>query len=351
MSTSSSINLALTPGLLRWLETDPSWSERSWHWRAVQRWRAYWGGVNARQSELLNDSPGTQSTLADPTFIVGPWRSGTTVLHELLAAATGAVTPQTWQCMNAPAFRLSRSPSTAMSVARPMDGLTISAESPQEDEFAMLSLGIASAYRAFLMPHRVSELAHTLDQSYWLENSDWMPRWEQFLRGVVQSSPGRQPLLLKSPNHTFRLQALLKRFPSARFIWTARDPVNVFHSNRKMWRSMFAAHGISAERPADLDDFLTLALDRAAETLDWLSTNLAAEQWAICTQASLRSTPDVTIAQICEQLSLPMVASASRFRQALDSTARGRVDQYIEALPARAHRAADRLKQAQSLAG
>ena len=108
------ITLALTPPLLAWLRQDPSWSSLPWAWRAAQRWRAAWSGLNARQSEALANPA---IPLQDPVFIVGPWRSGTTVMHELLTAATGCATPLTWQCMNAPAFRLASRPPNHVAIA------------------------------------------------------------------------------------------------------------------------------------------------------------------------------------------------------------------------------------------
>ena len=112
-------------------------------------------------------------------------------MHELLTAATGWPTPLTWQCMNATAFQLLPAPPAQSGVARPMDGLEISPLSPQEDEFALLSLGVDSAYRGFLMPERLPELLHTLDPAYWQRHAaTWLPRFKQDNRSYVTIAIG-----------------------------------------------------------------------------------------------------------------------------------------------------------------
>lgn len=327
------MSLALTPPLLDWLAEDPTWSELPWSWRAAQCWRAFWSGLNARQSEALTD-PKLQ--LEDPIFIVGPWRSGTTVMHELLTAATGCATPLTWQCMNAPAFRLATRPPVDVPVARPMDGLAIGALSPQEDEFALLSLGVDSAYRGFLMPHRLPQLGHTLDPDYWLANPSWLKPWEAFLAGVLRNSPGQQPLILKSPNHSFRIPALLQRFPKARFVWMARDPEDVFQSNRKMWRAMFEAHSLAAAEAPGLDAFLTEAMSRAAAVLDWCSRKLAPGQFVVCNQSTLLASPRPCVAEIRSRLGMNPADSVEALGHALASTRSGRVERYEQSCPAAA---------------
>src|SRR4051812_4498038 len=93
---------------------------------------------------------------------------------------------------------------------RPMDNLVIGTDSPQEDEFAWLLLGGDSAYRGFLDPSRLPDLASTLDPERW-QRDPWPAedRWRTFLGQVsAQDSQGRR-LLLKSPNHTFRALGLL----------------------------------------------------------------------------------------------------------------------------------------------
>jgi hypothetical protein len=157
-----------------------------------------------------------------------------------------------------------------------MDAGRIETLSPQEDEFAALLLGEQSTYRGFIDPRRFDELGMLLEE--WrnraaIERAPLSSRWECFLRAVLISSPG--PLLLKSPNHTFRLPWLANRFPGSRFIWLTRRPADVLDSNRRMWASMIENYGQWRINPASLGRFLDRALRNHDDILDWARSAIA----------------------------------------------------------------------------
>lgn len=320
-------DLALSRPLLAWLRRDPTWTQLPRTQRARLAWQAGWGSLNARLSTAAAAAEGPP--LRDPLLIVGPWRSGTTVMHELLVAATGLPTPQTWQCMNACAFQLGRAPRTGLALARPMDGLEIRADSPQEDEFALLTLGVASAYRAFWMPHRIGELLPTLQPQYWLEEPGWLPTWEAFLRGVLRSLgtvEGDQPLILKSPNHSFRLPAILRRFPRAGVVWMARPAAEVFQSNLKMWQAMFAQHGLTEVDQAKLEQFLAQALQISAAVLEDCVGGLPRTQWCAVSQQALQHDGERIAMQLAARFAPQRPLQPEALRLALQTTGRGRID-------------------------
>lgn len=347
--------LALSRPLLAWLRQDPAWSQLPAARRARMAWQAGWGSLNLRLAgSLAAQAAPTQAVLQDPVLIVGPWRSGTTVMHELLTAATGCAAPLTSQCMNACAFQLGSPRAATATLARPMDGLEIRHDSPQEDEFALLTLGVPSAYRAFWMPQRIAELQHTLGLDYWLNNPDWLPEWESFLRGVLRSAgaAARQPLILKSPNHSFRLPAILRRFPNSRVVWMARSAADVMASNRKMWRAMFERHGLTQIDTAALDAFLAAALDACAHSLAWCVDHLPPKQWAVVDHASLLAEPQQCLRALCRHLMRDLAFDEAALTLAVARTARGRVERYADALHenAAARAAVQRLDAAQALA-
>ena len=227
-------------------------------------------------------------------------------MHERLTTAIGAVTPLTWQCMNPVAFRWARPPTDDRGILRPMDGLRISALSPQEDEFAMLGLGLRSAYRAFLMPHRIREQQDTLEADSWSLSAAWHSAWLAFLAHVYASAgrPGA-PLLLKSPNHTFRLPAILELFPGARVIWMVRPAREVLDSNLKMWNSMFATHGLTSARDeAGLPAFLQAMFQEAARVMEWCASTLPRGRFMMVAQRDLGACPEPTINQVLRRLHL-----------------------------------------------
>jgi len=162
-----------------------------------------------------------------------------------------------------------------------MDGLLVDAFSPQEDEFALLALGVPSVYRGFLDPRRLQELAQWLDLGAWDFDrpGNWVAVWREFLEGVADGKEGR--LLLKSPGHTFRVRALLNIFPAASYIWIVRDPEEVFFSNRKMWASMFQQYALWTWEASHLDEFLLSALKSATQCLIHATRHLARDRLVV----------------------------------------------------------------------
>jgi len=151
-----------------------------------------------------------------------------------------------------------------------MDEGRIGTFTPQEDEFAALLLGEDSVYRAFIDPRRLTELASLLRQ--WQEPLSSGPsplsaNWEGFLKGVCRGT--KNPLILKSPNHTYRLPWLAKRFPAGQFIWLTRSKQDVLASNLTMWAAMIDRYSLWRGDLRMLEKFLECAILNHDELLDW----------------------------------------------------------------------------------
>ncbi len=335
-------DLALTQPLRAWLREDPAWAALPWQRRARLAWAAQWGSWNAALSNALH--PPEKPSLA-PIFVLGPWRSGSTAMHELLARAAHLPCPRTWHCMNAAAFALGAPPASDRGQARPMDGLPIYAQSPQEDEFALLTLGAESVYRGFWQPQRLHALLPLLKASHWQRHREWLAPWDAFLSHVARLE-GRndRPLLLKSPNHTFRWPAIRQHFPSARAVWMLRDGQAVFHSNRKMWRQMAHLHGLQTVDGDALDRFLVAALLSSAEALRQALRN--DDPIVVVTQSRLREHPADEVRRVCEWLELPL--DEGGLAAGIHSVAGGREERYSGPLPPDALRAVAELDAAQS---
>ena len=235
------------------------------------RWNAFWFDRNlAFNNTRLNvaELPG------DPVFIVGMWRTGSSLLHTRLCEQAQWSTPLTWQCFN-PSSLLLGSPSRERSVRRPMDEGVITTFSPQEDEFASLLLGEDSLYRIFIDPRRADTQSALLER--WLQPAPGKAaltlRWDDFLRGVLTLAPGR--LLLKSPNHTFRLPWLAARFPNARFIWLTRKSEGLIESNYKMWLAMANSYALWDTDHSAIDRMIRKAAKIHDDVADWARGALA----------------------------------------------------------------------------
>lgn len=178
-----------------------------------------------------------------PVFIVGHWRSGTTLLHELLVRDERLSSPSTFQCFAPTHFLVSewffrRFASWMLPGKRPMDNMAAGWDRPQEDEFALLTLGLPSPYRRIAFPNDEAVDLRYLD--FEGVDDDDIQLWLDALRSFLLSTSiatGR-PLVIKSPTHTGRIAVLAKAFPDAKFIHITRDPRSLFPSTCRLWKGL-----------------------------------------------------------------------------------------------------------------
>lgn len=237
-------------------------------------------------------------------FIQGFWRSGTTLLHELLADIPGCAAPHTWQCMDPSAMLTpSSEPRANQAVQRPMDRVMVSPLSPQEDEFALLAMGCPSVYRGFLDPRRLPELVPLTDPAYWAaEPEEWLNILRAFLAWC--GKPVQNRMILKSPNHVFRTLALVAHFPKARYLWILRDPAAVWRSNLKMWRAMIERYSLWTATKRELEEFLEAALNAYADLLEEMHDKGYFRHHRAYSYAALTSHPDVLLPDMLDHLGL-----------------------------------------------
>lgn len=313
------------------------------------RWKAHWFEANWRYQETLFPASSFEGEAGCKlVFVLGFWRSGTTLLHELLAAGPGMAAPRTWQCMNPSGFRIAGAPGARAAVPRPMDAVLVDALSPQEDEFALLARGAPSVYRAWLDPRRWQELLPALAQDTWLAlpESQWLSDWRTFLAWCMPGTADR--LVLKSPNHLFRLRALHRRWPQARIVWTLRDPVETWHSNRKMWRTMTAMYGLWEGRAADLDLLLFNAMSEYAATLRWANDAFDSRIATYVDFERLTTNTSEVLQALTRWLQLgPWESWASVLEGRLRESAQHRPESYAaaEPLPASARQLVDEIRE------
>jgi hypothetical protein len=202
-----------------------------------------------------------------PIFIVGHWRSGTTMLHELLVLDPRHAYPDTYACFCPNHFLISRWAipwwlKYLMPAHRPMDNMPMGWDKPQEDEFALLCTGVPSPYLNFAFPNRQAGYAEYLDMQGLTPRQ--LARWKRgllwFLKCLTLRNPKR--MVLKSPPHTGRVDVLLDLFPDARFVHIVRDPYAVFPSTLRTWKRFYRDHGAQVPRFERLEEYVFTAFER-----------------------------------------------------------------------------------------
>lgn len=312
----------------------PAWAPRLWHgmtfsvwWRLL--WRHSFGihplrwpmaaGITAAtlgnsamaMLQRLRHGRRITETRIDqpPIFIVGHWRSGTTFLHELLVRDERFTFPMTYECFAPSHFLVTEwfAPKVLrflLPATRPMDAMPQGFDHPQEDEFALCMLGAPSPYCRMAFPNDPPEFSELLDMTD-ISPADealWQRSLDEFLRTITCQRPKR--IVLKSPTHTGRVGVLAELFPGAKFIHIVRNPIEVFLSTRKLWRTLYESQGLQRPRFADLDEYIFSCFERMYGGFESQRPQLSAGQIADVRYEDLVADPLGELASIYEQLEL-----------------------------------------------
>jgi hypothetical protein len=186
-----------------------------------------------RVRELLRAHPQiTSAPVSRPVFVVGLPRTGTTMLHALLASAPGHRAPLLWELLDPcprpgpgrPGRRVRGAERMTWLACRAAPSLRVihplDARAPEECVFAL--------------PHHMAYCTRARIPGY----QDWYTRRDAtgdyaYLRQQLQILQWQQPprrWILKSPFHLWHLDALLRIFPDATIVWTHRDVLTALTS-------------------------------------------------------------------------------------------------------------------------
>ena len=224
-----------------------------------------------------------------PLFILGLPRTGTTILHELLAQDPANRVPMTWEIMHpwpAPERATYETDPRIAQVEKHFSGVDkilpgfkamhpMGAQLPQE----------CVAFTAHDFASMLFSTTHYVP-SYqaWLDAADlrWVYAAHRRQLQYLQWRCPAQRWVLKSPGHLWALDALLAVYPDARVVQTHRDPLKVLASLTSLatrLRSMASDHidpyAIGAEWAPRLAQGLQKTMDvrargglRAAQVFD-----------------------------------------------------------------------------------
>eukprot|EP00924_Labyrinthula_sp_SR-Ha-C_P014787 maker-scaffold_43-snap-gene-1.18-mRNA-1 protein AED:0.33 eAED:0.33 QI:107/0.5/0.33/1/1/1/3/0/432 len=190
-----------------------------------------------------------QDLHSSPVFILGHFRSGTTMLHNLLCLDEEVFSfPTMFQCANPGSFVLMDSVKSLVSKSikpiRPMDNMELGVDLPQEDEFGLVGKSTTSPYFANILPSEFNKYK----KYFYLENltkekETWVNMLKHFLKKVTYQNVKKNKanrLVLKSPLHTARVKTLNEIFPEAKYVFIVRNPYDVFKSTVNLYNKFFA---------------------------------------------------------------------------------------------------------------
>jgi len=202
-----------------------------------------------RVAERLRHRRAIESTPIehDPLFILGHWRSGTTLLQQFLNRDPNLGQVTLFQSLAPTSYFVGQrtlKPLMAWQAptTRPMDNVAIDMDVAQEEEFAVANMCPQSLYVGFYFARAFPELFDRYVLMRGLSEADrdaWRRNYLYTVKTATRASQGRR-LLLKSPPNTGRIPALLELFPNAKFVYIVRNPYKVYPSTLHLHREVLA---------------------------------------------------------------------------------------------------------------
>ena len=240
--------------------------------------------------------------ITKPLFIVGLPRSGTTLLHRLIASERSVFTTMPlWELLLAPAVCEKRflrrlgtvdrwlgSPlwraycAVERRVSRSVQDVhATSLQSPEEDYLALLPFGgcflrvISSPLNA-----EVWKLGHFSDQLETARQEKLISTYKRILQRHLYFRGQQLVLLSKNPSLTSWLPALAEEFPDACFVGLRRTPYQSVPSQLSSLRSGMALFGTDVAEPDIVERFVQL-LASYWRTLDQAKANLPSTRFQL----------------------------------------------------------------------
>ena len=208
--------------------------------------------VRIQINDYLAADPGTlDEPISQPVFVIGAPRTGTTVMHGLLAQDPAHRAPEGWELLRPvppphpdPDVRAA-DPRIALAGAELVMPQTVASGMLAIHEYSgrMYKECLSAMSLEFRSEEMISR-THVPAYQAWYDTADLRPAYRTY-RKVLQILQRRMPArrwVLKSPAHLQGLPALLEVFHDARFVITHRDPAAILPSVTSLIATMRWAH-------------------------------------------------------------------------------------------------------------
>jgi Sulfotransferase family len=229
--------------------------------------------VKAQMAAWVRDHPAVVERVVEaPVFVAGAPRTGTTLLHALLAQDPASRAPRGWELLRpVPPLPAGRSDAARVALvdaelrlpAAIVNGLdSIHVYGAQLPKECLSAMSYAFRSEEFVARYHVPAYQR------WLEACDMAPAYDAHrlvLRLLQSESPGTR-WVLKSPVHLQALPALRAAYPDARVVITHRDPLTVLASVTSLIANLRWAHSDDVDF-ADIGRYHTRLYHRSLTAL------------------------------------------------------------------------------------
>jgi len=200
-------------------------------WSSLFSWFEY-----LRYSKALKNAPIPD----DPIFIIGHWRTGSTLLHQLMSLDPQLTAPTLFQVAVPDSFLVSYPYyrplfKRIISEHRPMDQVKMGMDEPQEDEYAIYRITSYSPLENLVFSKSGSYFLN--HGTPFLPSGDRLEKWKSDVKTFYKKLhfKSKKRIVSKNPFNSFRINTLREMFPMAKFIHIVRHPDDVVPSTIYMW--------------------------------------------------------------------------------------------------------------------
>jgi hypothetical protein len=173
----------------------------------------------------------------NPIFIIGHWRTGTTLLHKILSLHPDFMAPNLLNVSVPDAYIFAgryyeKIIKLFLNDKRPMDNVKPGIYEPQEEEYALMK-------KIYGLP--LHDVVFKENKKYFLLNhlelkADKNLFKKEFLFFYKKLAfHTKKEIIFKNPFNSFRIKVLKEIFPEAKFVYIKRDPLKVVPSTRNMF--------------------------------------------------------------------------------------------------------------------
>lgn len=231
-------------GLFRLAKSRPSlhWS-RAHRFLPLPFFGAYNSVMGALESVIYGKAIERTELKAPPLIVLGFWRSGTTLLQNLLSHDPQFGHLNLYQAIFPWHFLLTEKVAKKLTApfvpkTRPMDNMAVSWDAPQEDDIATAVMSQVSPYMFLSKPSDLPKFWEALD--FESLTPERVTEYKSCLKLLLKKMTLRtnKRIMLKSPFHTFHVPTLLDLYPDAKFVYIHRNPYDVWRSGCHLRRRM-----------------------------------------------------------------------------------------------------------------